>query len=126
MKKHELVGYLTDAIQAHSAWKMKMLKGVESGHLPQTASEIRCSQSCMLGKWLNGPHIDAAMRQGTPYKVVSRVHGEFHEAAAHVATLIEAGRSADAKAALDGPFRVQAEKMVGALRKWRDEAQAQP
>ncbi len=120
----DFVQNITDAIGAHGVWKLRLRTAIATGSSDARPSEVRCDDRCALGKWLHSPTIDVQVRSGMPYKVVRRLHAEFHSTAADVLTHALEGRKADANALLEGDFTARSEKLVRALAKWKGEAMA--
>ena len=75
---------------------------------------MRSDCNCALGKWLYGD--GRAHATLGAYQVVLREHKAFHEIAASVINVINAGRREEANAnILSGPFRIQSKTVVIAL-----------
>jgi hypothetical protein len=114
------------AMGAHGAWKLRLKTAVAVGRSDLSPATVRCDDLCEFGKWIYSPSIDAATKQGMPYKVVRRLHGEFHECASRVLTCALAGKKQEANSLLDGEFTERSDKLLRALTKWRGEITSAP
>ena len=112
---------IVNALGAHGAWKLRLRTTVATGNSAVTPSQAKCDKSCEFGQWLYGPSIDDDTRRGMPYKVVSRLHREFHESASNVLAEANANRREAANSILEGEFKERSEKLARALNKWRSE-----
>lgn len=121
MSDDQLTLKITNAISAHGAWKSKLKAAVNVGHSEFTPNDVRCNNKCDFGKWLHGPSVKDEIRIGTPYRVISRLHTEFHKCAGEVLELATTGRHVEAVQLLDGEFTQQSDKLVRGLHKWQDE-----
>lgn len=85
------------AIAAHMAWKKRLddLLSSEARDVLDPLQVCRDDQ-CELGRWLHGP---AATKYAglEGYKRLRAVHADFHQAAARVVTLAQAGEDAAAR-----------------------------
>ncbi len=118
------IDQINAAVGAHGAWKMRLRGAIRSGRGDIRSHDASADNRCEFGKWLYGPQIDAATRQGVPYQVIRRLHGEFHRSAGRVLAHIEAGRLAEAELAMNGEFTETSEKLTRAMTKWKGELQA--
>ena len=125
MDPQESIRQVDAAIQAHGTWKLKLRTAITRGTLEKTPDEICSDDQCDFGRWLHGNSIDAETRRGMPYKVVSRLHREFHQIAATVAEKVVTGQHEAAQLHLDGPFREKSETLSRALVKWKRELRSQ-
>ncbi len=121
MQKQEFERGLRDAIGAHGAWKMKLSTTIKFGHSEKSPDEIRDAAACAFGQWLNSSAMDANIRAGKPYQVVSRLHREFHECAANVAQHAVDGDPNGATALLENEFKDRSDTLKRALMKWDGE-----
>jgi hypothetical protein len=124
MSQDDFAAHITKAIGAHGAWKMRLHTAIVTGRSELQPSEVRRDDQCALGCWLHGPDIDAETRHGMPFKVVNRLHAEFHVCAADVLQLAILGRKPEATEVLGGEFKARSDKLVRALSKWKGEVQA--
>ena len=109
------------AIGAHGAWKMRLAVAINTGQFDGDPSAVRCDDKCAFGKWIHGPEIDAATRQGMPYQVIRRLHADFHKCAGDVLSHALTGRPDDARALMKGEYNERSEKLTRALNKWKRE-----
>ena len=112
---------ITNAIGAHGTWKLRLKTAIASGAADLSASKASSDCECAFGKWLHGPDIDMQTRSGMPYRVVLRLHREFHHAAGQVVAAVERGNRQLAQNLMDGEFTPRSEKLVRALTKWKGE-----
>lgn len=56
-----------------------------------------------------------------PYKVIRRLHAEFHECASRVLEMALSGDKDGAMAVLEGEYAARSHKLITALSKWRRE-----
>lgn len=125
MTNQILIDQINEALQAHTAWRMKLTTAIRMGGLDTPPTDIACDNKCAFGQWLYGPAINEETRDRKPYQVTRRLHAEFHKVASEVAELAEGGRRGEAFALLDGEFTARSETLFRALTKWSAEAKAQ-
>ena len=118
----DLAKNIKDAIGSHGAWKLRLRTAINVGHSKFTVSDVSCDGNCAFGQWLQSDAFNAETRNGAPYRVISRLHTEFHKCAGNVLDLATSGHGAEATTLLDGDFTQQSEKLVRGLQKWRGEA----
>jgi len=89
---------LTEAIQAHSAWKMRLRSAITHHETLDEASICR-DDCCKLGRWLHG---EARAQFGTLHSHAECVkkHAAFHKEAGRVAGEINARHYTEAEALL--------------------------
>ena len=121
MRNAKMIEEINNAIGAHGMWKLRLRTAVSTGRSEMTAKVAGCSDQCTFGKWLAGSHLDASVRAGVPYKVVSRVHAEFHQCAGKVLTHVERGDTGSARDLLEGEYFERTDKLIRALMKWKGE-----
>ena len=121
MSAELLAPQIKEAIGSHGAWKLKLKTAITVGYSDLTPNEVRCDDKCAFGRWLQSPDIDTEIRMGTPYRVISRLHSEFHKCAGDVLEFATTGRGVEATQLLEGAFTQQSEKLVRGLQKWRGE-----
>lgn len=124
MSNDNLLNQITNAIGAHGSWKLNLLMAVKKGQSEHSIEDVRCDNKCAFGEWLYSSDIDDATLSGAPYKVIKRLHAEFHVCAADVLEKATTGNIPGAIELLEGDFTAQSEKLVRGLRKWRREASA--
>jgi len=121
MSDHNMRDAIREAIGAHGTWKLRLKTAVLTGRGELSAREARCDDRCAFGRWLHSDQIDDATRQGKPYRVIRRLHAEFHDAAGQVLAATEQGDSEAAAAILQGPFTERSDTLKVALTKWLGE-----
>lgn len=121
MTNEVLANQINNAIGAHGSWKIKLRSAVKSGQTNHSIQETRCDNKCAFGAWLHGVEIDNATRQSIAFRVVKRLHVEFHVSAAEVLQLVTKGHLKDAEEFLNTDFSARSAKLVLALQKWQKE-----
>lgn len=121
MTAQALIDQINDAIGAHGAWKMRLRTAMLTGKSDITPQVAGCDDACAFGKWLKHGTIAPAVKADVPYRVVTRLHAEFHRAAGSVLTHALSGRTGEAGQLMDGEFTERSEKLVKALNKWKRE-----
>ena len=109
------------AIRAHGMWKLRLKTAIASGASDVSPDVVGCDHLCDFGKWLYDETMPVATQNGMPYKVVKRLHAEFHQTAAVVLKTALAGNTSKARELLDGGFAEQSDKLVRALTLWKTE-----
>lgn len=112
---------INEAIGTHGKWKLRLKTAISRGSSDATPSEVRSDNLCNFGAWLYGATIAPEVKEGTPYKVIKRLHAEFHGLAATVLQKAIDGQGDDAQQLLDGEFKEKSETLVRALIKWKRE-----
>lgn len=123
LTKNELDDSIRKAIGAHGAWKLKLKTALTTGRSELTPQIVGKDDQCEFGRWLYSQGVDAQTRAGMPYKVVKRLHGEFHQIAGRVLELSLSGKRDEATGLLEGDFTQKSETLARALAKWRGELQ---
>ncbi len=121
MDHAELDKEIRAAIAAHDAWNRRLTTAINLGNCETAPSDIKVDNKCAFGKWLYSDNFDPEIKAGKPYQVTRRLHAEFHDVAARVAELAEAGKKGEAYALLDGEYAEKSSKLMRALTKWRGE-----
>ncbi|MFW2544118.1 CZB domain-containing protein [Primorskyibacter sp. 2E107] len=118
----KLESELTNALAAHSKWKLRLKTAITVGKFDQDVSDVKRCDLCEFGKWIeNGGNFDADTIEGRPYKVTRRLHKEFHEAAASVLNYALHGHPDIAEQVMEGAYAERADKLSRALTLWRSE-----
>ncbi|HGG04971.1 MAG TPA: hypothetical protein ENK28_05880 [Aliiroseovarius sp.] len=120
MDHAELDKEIRAAVAAHDEWNRRLTTAINLGSCTTAPSDIAVDDKCAFGQWLYGD-LDEDLKAGKPYQVTKRLHADFHDVAARVAELAEAGRKGDAYALLDGEYSQKSSKLLRALTKWRGE-----
>ena len=121
MNAQDITKEINNAIGAHGAWKLRLKTAVQTGSSQATPQQVRCDKSCAFGTWLHDDKIDDRTKGGMPYRVIKRLHAEFHDCASRVIAHASAGRKSEAANLLDGEFAQRSERLTVALNKWRSE-----
>ena len=117
----QAISEINNAIGAHGVWKLKLRTAIATGASDIEPKTVRCDDKCALGQWLYGSTINAQTKSGVPYKVVKRLHAEFHQGAGDVLACALEGRKSEATILLENDFKERSEKLVRALTKWKGE-----
>lgn len=89
-----------EAIQAHSAWKLKLSTYLRKPDGSLNSATIRLDNKCALGQWLHG---EGRKFSNVPeYKKLVAEHARFHRAAAAVVDKANSGKSTSEETALGG------------------------
>jgi methyl-accepting chemotaxis protein len=72
-----------------------------------------------LGKWLYGETLTRHDRTTIDYKVVKKLHAQFHEVAGRVAELAASGHQEEAQRCLSNDFGTAWRKLIAALIVWK-------
>lgn len=124
MSREQAVEAIQNAIRAHGAWKMRLRTAISVGRSDFTPETVACDDKCDFGKWLYGDAIPKTAKQGMAYKVVKRLHGEFHQTAGQVLREAVGGNADKSRQLLEGEFNDRSATLVRALTKWKKELQA--
>ncbi len=123
MDHAELDKEIRAAVAAHDEWNRRLTTAINLGSCTTAPTDIAVDDKCAFGQWLYGDDLDDDLKAGKPYQVTKRLHADFHDVAARVAELAEAGKKGDAYALLDGEYSQKSSKLLRALTKWRGELQ---
>jgi hypothetical protein len=105
-----------EAIQAHAAWKVKLLVYTRKPDGALKASEAGVPNRCALGQWLYG---SGAKYSALPeYEALVAEHARFHKTAAGVIERADRGSIGDPEKALDenSEFGMVSRNVVKAIR----------
>ncbi|MDX2471858.1 MAG: CZB domain-containing protein [SAR324 cluster bacterium] len=89
----------TEAIAAHSQWKVKLRMYLENNQGDYTVEEVACDDKCSLGKWIYGDGV--AYKNAPAYEPLRNVHADFHVSTSKIIGQIQEGKKDEAKAALE-------------------------
>lgn len=123
MSKIDTIQEINEAIGTHGKWKLRLKTAISRGSSDITPDKVRRDNLCDFGTWLYGSKITPEIKAGKPYKVVKRLHGEFHVLAASVMQKAVDGQGTAAEQLLDGEFKDKSQILVKALTKWKRELQ---
>lgn len=99
-----------EIIGAHVMWKQRL-----TSYLAGTSTEtldpdtIRLDDRCALGKWIYGD--GQAMSTLSRFEDVRGLHAQFHQYAADVVSLHQAGNTVDAEKLLNGEYSKLSERL---------------
>ncbi|MDX2204471.1 MAG: CZB domain-containing protein [Hyphomicrobiaceae bacterium] len=104
-----------EAIKAHSSWKMKLSSYLQSPDGSLRSAEVRVDNRCALGQWLHGEGRKFAA--SPEYKMLVERHAQFHQAAARIVDMANAGKSVEGETALrsDNDFGRCSRETVSAI-----------
>ncbi len=113
---------INSAIAAHSLWKAKLQKALDTGVFDTPPDIIALDNQCDFGKWLHGEALPPTVRNSEEYKRVKDYHAKFHSVAAKVVELSLAGNKIEAAKlmALNGEYTTITTKLVMELQSWAD------
>lgn len=113
---------LTAAIEAHGAWKVRLMEAVATGRSPHEPAVVSADDRCAFGTWLHG-EIRADARGSVHYAPVLDLHAQFHRLAGRILTQARSGeRHAAASAtAFGGELDQLLARLIGEVNEWRDE-----
>lgn len=108
---------LSNAIEAHAQWKIKLRNALNSRTTLDVAT-VRRDDACALGQWLHGEG-EHAHHSHASFRTLVNAHAQFHSAAADVAMAINQGHIAQAHAMLDenSHFVESTNQVVSAIKK---------
>jgi methyl-accepting chemotaxis protein len=109
------------ALGAHAKWRQRLELAVASGKCDTTVDQASVDNQCPFGKWL---YSDAGVRQDSHYADARSLHAVFHRAAGEVVGLVTAGKTAEARAALQrsGNFDRASRELSSHLQRWSEDA----
>ncbi|MBP9185091.1 MAG: CZB domain-containing protein [Fuscovulum sp.] len=118
---NDLEPALRAAMEAHARWRLRLKTALTTRRSDIPVEQAACDDRCEFGKWLHDPSLDPAIRDSQPYRVVRRLHAEFHKVAADALEGALNGqrrrRDRSALAEFDG----SSSKLMTALQKWLGE-----
>ncbi len=88
----------TQAIAAHSQWKVKLRMYLENDEGEYTVEEVACDDKCSLGKWIYGDGV--AHKDAPAYEPLRTTHAQFHKSTSNIIAQIQAGEKDKAHEAL--------------------------
>ena len=121
MNEMAMIEALDSAVSAHSAWKVHLRLAIMNGSSEFEPQVVKCDDNCEFGKWLYSKALDDADRAQMPYKVIHRLHAEFHECAACVLTHAISNRPQEASDLMTGAFDECSQRLMIGLAKWKRE-----
>lgn len=121
MPNQAILQEIKKAAGAHGAWKLKLSTAVSMGTTKLDPKTVKCDDLCDFGKWLHGSTIDNDMKFSMPYKVIKRLHAEFHVCASEVLEHVLQGDVTSASNQFKGEYTEKSGKLMRALSKWKGE-----
>lgn len=118
MLPRRMTDHLTAAIVVHECWRDDLPFLLAQDRAGARRAALADDRACALGAWLNGPEITPATRATPAWRVVARLHREYHETLGEVARLIDEGRPAAAKAHVVSASMARSNRLIAALQKW--------
>ncbi|MDR3709340.1 MAG: CZB domain-containing protein [Capsulimonadaceae bacterium] len=80
-----------EAIQAHSAWKMKLSRYLRAPDGSIKAADIQPDCNCALGKWIYGD--GKKWNTLSEYGTLRTEHARFHQEAARIVSKADTGKA---------------------------------
>ena len=111
---------LEKAIAAHAMWKARLRDAVDTGRSDADPASARVDNACTFGRWLYEGST-AQERRSPHYSTCRTLHARFHRAAASILELALAGRTTQAREALEphSEFGVVCIELTEALSAWK-------
>ena len=108
---------LFDAVQAHTAWKKRLMDYLEGRSKEDLQPHNICVDNrCELGKWIHGPG-KARLGEQPLFRQLVDEHAKFHYYASKVVEAHQAGDVSLALTILAGSFAEQSRSTVNCLAK---------
>jgi len=111
------------AISAHLDWKMKLSRYLEKPDQSLDPQKVCLDDACALGKWIYGD--GKQYSHLATHESLRVAHGNFHQTAADIITLIHTKKLKDAhiKLAPNGVYMDASERCVSLITKLRNEVE---
>lgn len=87
-----------EAVQAHSAWKMKLSNYLRKPDGSIKAADVQQDSKCNLGAWIYGE--GKKFSSHPEYEILKAAHAKFHQAAADVIRKADSGKNVTEDVAL--------------------------
>lgn len=112
---------IDSAISSHNQWKNHLREAIATGICTTPIESIRDDCRCEFGLWLHGDTLSPNEKASPRYKIVCRLHAEFHKLAAKVAELTQAGNISDAEKMMNngGEYLTISKKLILAMEDWK-------
>lgn len=120
MQPMDLDATLTDAMAAHSKWKLRLSTAIKLHKFDTDVETVRRPDCCAFGQWIENEQ-DQEIIDSLPYKVVKRLHREFHQCAGSVVEKATSGQEKTAERLMQQDYKPRSDKLVTALKLWRSE-----
>ncbi|CUH69565.1 diguanylate cyclase [Thalassovita autumnalis] len=109
---------LSDAVKAHSAWKMRLRRAASRKEQDLPVDTICRDDCCTFGKWLYA--LPAEIRNTADAQKVKALHADFHKEAGHVAQQINDAQFATALEYLEGEnYTKTSRSLTRAVAAWK-------
>ena len=110
---------INKAIVAHSTWKIRIRKAIQTQSSEFEVPFIRSVDNCEFGKWLDKDK--AILKDHAAYDHVVSLHQTLHEETARLMQLALSGNGADAESALQqgSKFATISSKLTITLMTWK-------
>jgi len=109
---------ISKAITAHSMWKNRLEKAIETRQSEWTSAKVQPDNLCDFGKWLHS--LPASEKTSNHWKEVQKLHADFHQEAARVLQFALTGKVHEAKDSLDnGLYATCSSKVTLAMIAWK-------
>lgn len=121
MDKQLVDRQISEATNAHSAWRDKLKVAAHSGELPKPAAKIAVDDDCPFGKWIYSLEADPSFTPCDEFHEVKRKHALFHKYAGEIAAHVECGDLSSAVAELNSPqLGSRSFALLDAMKRWQN------
>lgn len=109
------------AMSAHTEWTNQLRETIQSCSCSTPIEVIQSDHQCEFGRWLYSDAITPTEKAAPRFKIVQKLHAEFHRTAAKVALLAQTGRQTDANTMLqeNGEYGAISRKLINAMEDWK-------
>lgn len=106
-------------IAQHGQWKRRLRETIETGQSTITPADLRKDNQCEFGKWLYSLGSEAG-EHGRLAKI-RRLHAEFHQQAAEIVRLVQAGKADEAAKSMElrGEYAKASSALTVAMMGWK-------
>jgi hypothetical protein len=113
------ISEIDKAIVAHSKWKMRLKKAIDTGVSDVTPAVAMTDNQCEFGRWLYS--IAATERTAKHWNTVQNLHAQFHQVAGSCLHCALSGQRVQAKQMMDlgGPFSRATSQLTTAMIEWK-------
>ena len=115
---HDLEIALRNAMDAHAKWRLRLKTAIATRRSDITPEHAACDDRCDFGKWLYDPQLGQEIQDSVPYRVVRRLHAEFHHAASQALEGALHGQKRWRDTVALQSFEGSSDKLNKALLKW--------
>ncbi len=109
-----------EAIHFHTAWKRRLRHAIDTGQTDISVEDVARDDHCDFGRWLYGPALSDADRNGA-YENICQLHKQFHRIAAATLQLALSNKKKEAEQAMSatGIYARASTRLIWALSGWR-------